>query len=258
MEPTGTSENPIIQINQGIIGPRTPRDISVNVKKTTDYPEISQAHLDVAKNFSSVKLAGPPICDELIELVVHMFTEEEASLFRHVPALPGSKTAKAIAAREHRAVQEVSNILDNLSNRKKYMFCRGEGLKAKYSLIPLFPGVMEQIMFRNSLDELTDWHKKFAALFDALYKTGFFKDVRLEREGDVLIVFVAERPAIAEIHIHGNDKIPTEQLKSALKDMGLSEGRVFDQSILDEVNQELKHQYYSLGKYGVKVTTSAN
>ena len=91
----------------------------------------------------------------------------------------------------------------------------------------------------------------------ALYKTGFFKDVRLEREGDVLIVFVAERPAIAEIHIHGNDKIPTEQLKSALKDMGLSEGRVFDQSILDEVNQELKHQYYSLGKYGVKVTTSA-
>jgi len=91
----------------------------------------------------------------------------------------------------------------------------------------------------------------------ALYKTGFFKDVRLEREGDVLVVFVAERPAISEIKIHGNDKIPTEQLKSALKDLGLAEGRVFDQSILDSVNQELKHQYYSLGKYGVKVTTSA-
>jgi len=96
-----------------------------------------------------------------------------------------------------------------------------------------------------------------AQAIHALYKTGFFKDVRLEREGDVLVVFVAERPAIAEIHIHGNDKIPTEQLKSALKDMGLTEGRVFDQSILDEVNQELKHQYYSLGKYGVKVTTTA-
>ena len=91
----------------------------------------------------------------------------------------------------------------------------------------------------------------------ALYKTGFFKDVRLEREGNVLIVFVAERPAISEIHIHGNDKIPTEQLKSALKDLGLTEGRVFDQSILEVVNQELKRQYYSLGKYGVKVTTSA-
>lgn len=91
----------------------------------------------------------------------------------------------------------------------------------------------------------------------ALYKTGFFKDVRLEREGNVLVVFVAERPAIAEIHIHGNDKIPTKQLKSALKDLGLAQGRVFDQSVLDVVNQELKRQYYSLGKYGVKVTTKA-
>lgn len=91
----------------------------------------------------------------------------------------------------------------------------------------------------------------------ALYKTGFFKDVRLERDGDVLIVFVAERPAIAEIKIHGNDKIPTDQLKSALKDMGLAEGRVFDQSILDIADQELKREYYSLGKYGVKITSSA-
>ena len=91
----------------------------------------------------------------------------------------------------------------------------------------------------------------------ALYKTGFFKDVRLERDGDVLVVFVAERPAIAEIHINGNDKIPTEQMKSALKDLGLAEGRVFDQSILEIVDQELKREYYSLGKYGVKITTSA-
>lgn len=95
-----------------------------------------------------------------------------------------------------------------------------------------------------------------AQAIHALYKTGFFKDVRLEREGDVLVVFVAERPAIAEIHINGNDKIPTEQLKTALKDLGLTEGRVFDQSLLEVIDQELKRQYYSLGKYGVKVTTS--
>lgn len=96
-----------------------------------------------------------------------------------------------------------------------------------------------------------------ARAIHALYKTGFFKDVRLEKEGDVLVVFVAERPAIAKIEIHGNDKIPTDKLKSALKDLGLAQGRVFDQSILDEVNQQLKREYYSLGKYGVKVTTSA-
>lgn len=90
----------------------------------------------------------------------------------------------------------------------------------------------------------------------ALYKTGFFKDVRFEREGDVLVVFVAERPAIAEINISGNDVIPKEQLEQALSDMGLSKGRVFDQSILETIDRELKRQYYSLGKYGVKVTTS--
>ncbi len=91
----------------------------------------------------------------------------------------------------------------------------------------------------------------------ALYKTGFFKDVRLEREGDVLVVFVAERPAVAEINISGNDELATDQLKSALKDMGLVEGRVFDKAILEIIERELKRQYYSLGKYGVKVTTEA-
>lgn len=173
MESTGTTENPIIQINSGIIGPRTPREVSVKVKKLKDYPEISASILDVVKNFSSIKLAGPPVCDELVELIAHMFTEEEASLFRHIPPLPASKSVKAIAAKEHRSLQDVSQILDNMANKKKYMLCRGDGLKAKYSMIPLFPGVMEQIMFRNSLDDLTDWHKKFASLFDTLYKTGY-------------------------------------------------------------------------------------
>ncbi len=87
----------------------------------------------------------------------------------------------------------------------------------------------------------------------SLYKTGFFKDVRLEREGNVLVVFVAERPAIFEINIEGNDAIKTDQLKEALKSMGLTIGRVFDVSILDKISQELQRQYYSLGKYGVKI-----
>jgi len=87
----------------------------------------------------------------------------------------------------------------------------------------------------------------------SLYKTGFFKDVRLEREGNVLVVFVAERPAIYEINITGNDAIKTDQLKDALKGMGLTIGRVFDVSVLDKISQELQRQYYSLGKYGVKI-----
>ncbi|MCP4993976.1 MAG: outer membrane protein assembly factor BamA, partial [Gammaproteobacteria bacterium] len=79
-------------------------------------------------------------------------------------------------------------------------------------------------------------------LIRALYKTGFFKDVRLQRQGNVLIVSVIERPAIASIDVTGNKSLETEQLTIALKDIGLAEGRVFNRSILDKIEQELKRQ----------------
>ena len=88
-----------------------------------------------------------------------------------------------------------------------------------------------------------------------LYQTGFFKDVKLEKEGDVLVVFVAERPAIADISIEGNDSIPDDQLESSLEQIGLVRGQVLDRSTLDKVAQELERQYYSLGKYSVEIST---
>ena len=92
----------------------------------------------------------------------------------------------------------------------------------------------------------------------ALYKTGFFKDVRLEQEGDALVVFVAERPAIADVIITGNSEVPTEQLEDSLKQIGLTRGKVLDRSLLDKIEQELERQYYSLGKYGVKIETETS
>ncbi len=89
----------------------------------------------------------------------------------------------------------------------------------------------------------------------ALFKTGFFEDVQLGREGDLLIVTVQERPSIATVKISGNREIDTDKLTKALKDVGLTEGRVFDRSLLDKVQQELQRQYFALGKYGVKVDT---
>jgi len=87
----------------------------------------------------------------------------------------------------------------------------------------------------------------------ALYQTGFFKDVRLERQGGVLIVSVRERPAIAKIVIEGNEALETENLLLALKDIGLAEGRVFNRSVLDKIEQELKRQYFNMGRYAVKL-----
>jgi outer membrane protein insertion porin family len=89
----------------------------------------------------------------------------------------------------------------------------------------------------------------------ALFKTGFFKDVSLEREGNVLVVHIQERPSIAKILIEGNKDLSTEDLLKALKKTGLSEGKVFNQQILDKVEQELRRQYFSHGKYGLKINT---
>ncbi|MDH3901020.1 MAG: outer membrane protein assembly factor BamA, partial [Gammaproteobacteria bacterium] len=90
----------------------------------------------------------------------------------------------------------------------------------------------------------------------ALFKTGFFNDVYLERDGNVLVVYVKERAAISSIEITGNQDLETEQLLEGLKDIGLAEGRVFDRSLLDKVEQELQRQYFSRGKYAVRIETT--
>jgi len=90
----------------------------------------------------------------------------------------------------------------------------------------------------------------------ALFKSGYFKNVSLEREGTVLVVLVTERPAIADIKIQGNEDLETEPLLDSLKDIGFAKGRVFDRSLLEKVELELERQYYSRGKYGVKIETT--
>ena len=95
--------------------------------------------------------------------------------------------------------------------------------------------------------------KDYPEIIRALFKTGFFADVNLERKGNVLVVTVTERPAISEVRITGNKDISTEDLKKALTGVGLAEGRVFDRSLLDKVEQELLQQYYSRGRYGVQI-----
>ncbi len=95
--------------------------------------------------------------------------------------------------------------------------------------------------------------KDYPEIIRALFKTGFFTDVSLERRGEVLIVTVTERPAIAEVKLVGNKDISTDDLKKALNGIGLAEGRVFDRALLDKVEQELLQQYYSRGRYGVRI-----
>ncbi len=92
-------------------------------------------------------------------------------------------------------------------------------------------------------------------LLRSLYKSGFFDDIALGRDGDVLIVKVQERPAIADISFEGNKDIPTDKLKEALKSAGISKGRVFNRSVLEDLERELRQQYFSRGKYNLKIDT---
>jgi outer membrane protein insertion porin family len=90
----------------------------------------------------------------------------------------------------------------------------------------------------------------------ALFKTGFFDNITLERDGNVLVIRVKERPSIGSITISGNKDIKTKDLMKGLKGVGFAEGRVFEQSQLDQLKKELTRQYYSRGKYAVKIKTS--
>ena len=95
-----------------------------------------------------------------------------------------------------------------------------------------------------------------AEIVRTLFKTGFFRDVRIERDGQTLVVSVVERPSIGSIAFTGNEDINTEDLMSALEQVGFAEGRVFNRSILEQVEQELHRTYFAAGKYGARITST--
>ncbi len=87
----------------------------------------------------------------------------------------------------------------------------------------------------------------------ALFATGFFQDVRLEVENEVLVVIVQERPAIAQIDFTGLREFEPDNIRKALRELGLADGRIFDRSLLDTAEQEIKRQYLSRGLYAAQV-----
>src|SRR6185369_5813837 len=103
-------------------------------------------------------------------------------------------------------------------------------------------------------DRITD--ERISDAVKALYATGFFRDVRLEAQGDVLIVTVQERPTISSLTFVGNKEFDTDTIKKALKDIGIAEARIFDRSALERAQNELKRQYITRGKYGADIQTT--
>ncbi len=97
--------------------------------------------------------------------------------------------------------------------------------------------------------------RKIREAIEALYATGFFRDVEIRRQGNTLIVVVAERPSIESFQISGNKAIKTKALMKSLRNVGLAPGKIFDRSVLQQVTEYLTDMYYGRGKYGVRINT---
>jgi outer membrane protein insertion porin family len=104
-------------------------------------------------------------------------------------------------------------------------------------------------------DQYSD--EKGAQAIRALFALGLFKDVRLETQGDVLVVVVEERPSVAAVEFIGLKEFDKDVLLKALREVGLAEGRPYDKALADKAEQELKRQYINRSLYGAEVVSTA-
>jgi len=159
-----------------------------------------------------------------------------ASLLRPVPACVALMVASLPSAVLAAEPFEISDI-------------RVEGL------VRSDPGsVFAALSFRVG-DSYTD--DKGSAALRALFATGLFKDVRIELEGQVVVVVVEERSFIASVSFSGLKEFDKDTLAKALKDNGIAEGQPYDKAIIDRAEQEIKRQYLSRSLYGAEVVTTA-
>jgi len=127
---------------------------------------------------------------------------------------------------------------------------RVEGLRR------IAPGTVFNYLPLDTGDQLD--RERSREVIRALFATGFFQDVNLERDGNVMVVNLVERPAISRIEIFGNDAIPTDPLVEGLREIGLAEGETFNRSLLDNVERELQRQYFSQGNYDVTIASTVS
>ena len=162
----------VIEVNRRVLGPASPRPRTVRPRPIGSYPAVAAAHREVARKLSSPLLMGPPICNELIALVCHTFTEEEAQAARHLGRF-GGMTAQAVARTEHRPVNQIEPALQRLAFIKRAIVSSGPKTKTQYRLMPIMPGMFEMVLIGESPETMSPWHRRFAELFESLYETGY-------------------------------------------------------------------------------------
>jgi Pyruvate/2-oxoacid:ferredoxin oxidoreductase delta subunit len=165
----------VIEVNRGVFAPTAPRPQTVRPKTIADFPGVAPVHLAVAQKLASPLLTGPPVCDELVAFVEHLFTEEEAGIVRHLGPFAG-RSAADLAKAEHRPLDQIAPVLHRLAVGKRAIAASGSPGTEKYRLMPIMPGIFEMVLIGESPEALSPWHRRFAELFEALYETGYIVD----------------------------------------------------------------------------------
>jgi outer membrane protein insertion porin family len=116
------------------------------------------------------------------------------------------------------------------------------------------PGTVFSTLGIKAGDNYSD--ERGSAAIRALFELGLFKDVRIDIDGNVLVVIVEERPTVADVDFAGTKEFDKAALQKALREIGLAEGRPFDKALADRAEQELKRQYVSRSLYNAEVVTT--
>ncbi|MFC1474775.1 ATP-binding protein [bacterium] len=133
----------------------------------------TRAHRRLLKHYSSVLFCGPPPSDDLLEMMTHMYTDDEADAAQHLPPYR-PRTAAQIARKCGRSAEDVARHLDNCADNKHVIVSWGE--PKKYTILPVVPGTFEMALMTPDLSTANHWHKKFADIFHRVWDTGFLTD----------------------------------------------------------------------------------
>ncbi len=191
-----------------------PRLRPLRPRRRRDYGHLPRAYVDLACKLASPLRAGPPLCDELVALVQHVFTEEEAAVARHLGTLVG-RTARQVARAEGRPVEEVERLLAGLAFGKRAIGALGSGPQRRFHLLPVMPGMFELILVGQSPQALSPWHRRFVELFEALYESGYMGQYQQGQSRPVPAVRVLPVGRSIEAHPMA---LPAAHLESVLED----------------------------------------
>jgi Pyruvate/2-oxoacid:ferredoxin oxidoreductase delta subunit len=207
-----TTGRRVIEVKRGLVAPAPPRARSLHAKSAGDFPGVPQVYLQVAKKLSSPLLMGPPLCEELIAFLRHLFTEEEAGVVRHLGQFTG-RNAEQLAWAERRPLEQVVPILQRLAVQKRAIASSGPEHKLTYRLLPIMPGIFEMVLIGQSPETMSPWHRRFAELFEALYETGYALDYQHGQQRPTPFVRVLPVGRAIEAHPLA---LPSDQLEVVL------------------------------------------